>query len=347
MPDPSGKTISATQVPALFDASPYITRWLLWQHFRNGADIEVDANDRMDWGKRLEPVIFAATCDELNLDGEHHQEQTYFRHETLPIGCTPDGTIHDLNRGPGAVECKNVDWLQWRDNWTDEHAPDHIELQIQSQMLVRGQRWGVIACLVGGNDLRLYHREPDKGIHDRIAAEVEGFLASVKDGPEPDPLGRNAEMPLFRQINDPGNVESILDLKGSREAWSTLKKYDYWTGRESLAKKERAQWKNRLELLAKDHSAVIAHGIVAYLKRSQVNASEITLPQEIKDRLIDAANRIDDPAAIEAIRAAEAWSQITRRAGVQVRIDVKERPQDGDPEWDDLEDIFAEATEPN
>jgi hypothetical protein len=40
VPDRTLKTISATEAPALFNASPYVTRWMLWQRFANGMDID-------------------------------------------------------------------------------------------------------------------------------------------------------------------------------------------------------------------------------------------------------------------------------------------------------------------
>jgi len=343
MPDPLKKTLSATQIPALFDKSPYVTRWLLWQHYRNGAELEFEPNERMEWGTRLEPAIFQATCERLNLAGEHHTSQTYFRHRALPIGCTPDGTIHDLNRGPGAVECKNVDWLQWKDNWTDTAAPDHIELQIQTQMLVRDQRWGIIACLVGGNELRLYHREPDPDLHERIITEADEFLASVREGREPDPMGRDIELPLWRGRIDLEAEPEPLVLMDSREASETIGQYKFWTARETDAKKQRGIYRNKLEFMARDATRVRAHGYEAFIKRSQVRASEVQLPDEIKEMLRGAIN--SNPATIKsAIERAIDWRMITRRAGVMVKIE-EDRPNDGEADFRD--DIFGAVTEPN
>lgn len=340
MPDPDKMTVSATQVSALFDASPYVTRWLLWRNFRHGDPIGVTPNERMDWGKRLEPAIFAATCEELNLDGEWHPQHQYLRSEAHPLGCTPDGTIHDLNRGPGAVECKNVDWLRWRDTWTEDHAPDHIEMQIQTQMLVRGQRWGIIACLVGGNELRLYHREPDADLHRRIVAAAAEFLDSVNRGDEPDPLGRADEMPLFRQSLDLGADLPPLDLRESRDACDLLAELRYWTDQEKLARTARGERMSKLELLAGEHSTVMAHGWRAYIKRSQTRPSEVSLPAELRGALAAILDAGEWNAETEsALRQCIAWSQTTRRGGVRVTVDIKEAEDEGDAPWlgDDLE----------
>lgn len=334
MPDPLKKTLSATQIPALFDASPYLTKWLLWQHFANDLPIDKEADERMDWGKRLEPAIFKAVCEELNLDGEHHAGQEYFRHESLPIGCTPDGTIFDLNRGEGSVECKNVDWLRWRDAWSDTEAPRHIEIQTQSQMLVRGHRWGIISCLVGGNDLRLYHREPDLALHREIEERVAEFFASVKERREPDPLGVEMEMSAFRSLRDLGSRER-LSLMQSKEAHDLISEYAFWTIRESSAKKERAARKRRLEIMARDAAEIRAHGWLLKLNRSQITESAIELPKELP-HFLENGNEAERKSAIDLVRN---WRHITRRAGVMVKLEAIEMMGDGEPPFED--DIFS------
>ena len=50
MPDPDRLTISATEAPALFGVSPYVTPFMLFHRFANGESIDVEENARMDWG---------------------------------------------------------------------------------------------------------------------------------------------------------------------------------------------------------------------------------------------------------------------------------------------------------
>ena len=150
MPDPTKKTVSATQVSALLGCSPYLTSWLLWRHFKHGDETDPVESGRMTWGKRMQPVILAAVAEEMNLDVTPNDSDEYFRNDQIRMGCTPDGTIHDLNRGPGSVEVKNIDWLQWKENWTTTDAPDHIEIQIQAQMLCLESDIGYFAVLLDG-----------------------------------------------------------------------------------------------------------------------------------------------------------------------------------------------------
>src|ERR1700719_3849541 len=103
MPDPELTTISATESPALFGASPYVTRWMLYQKFANGENIEKPADERMNWGKLMQPLII----DEVRKCWGFEvipNEETYVRRGLL--GCTRDATIIAPGIGPGALEIK-------------------------------------------------------------------------------------------------------------------------------------------------------------------------------------------------------------------------------------------------
>lgn len=197
MPDPTRATVSASQVPALFGLSPYCTEWMLWQAFANNMPIEPDENERMDFGKRLEPVILKAAADQIRCDIIGNTE--YFRHPTKPIGATGDGFVFDPQRGLGVIECKNIDWLRWRDTWTDTEAAAHVEIQHQTQLAIPHPeygvpKWGVIAALIGGNDLKLYQREVLPDVQTKISDAAGCFLARVRDRLEPQVAGRPMEL---------------------------------------------------------------------------------------------------------------------------------------------------------
>ncbi|MEQ9242062.1 hypothetical protein [Roseovarius indicus] len=107
----------------------------------------------------------------------------------------------DGEDGPKILEVKNVDFLRFRGSfnegysdrkWNDDDpdnvlAPPHIELQIQHQFMLTGRKWGYIAVLVGGNDLRLIRRERRDDIIEKIRACVADFWQSIADNICPDP----------------------------------------------------------------------------------------------------------------------------------------------------------------
>ena len=181
MPDPQRNTISASQVGALFGASPYQTPFTLW-HELNGTAPDIsddDEDERMYWGKTLEPAILAHVERHLDLIVLPNAAQTYQRHETEPVGATVDAITMDPNRGPGVIEAKTSDWMMFKDRWTKTQAPPYVELQVQTQLGVRGATWGHIGCLVGGNEFHHYPREIQPDVWAEIVERASAFLSLI------------------------------------------------------------------------------------------------------------------------------------------------------------------------
>ena len=165
VPDSTGKTISATQAPALWNASPWLTRWMLHQHFTNGMQLDKAADARMSWGLKLQPLILEQAAEDLSLEIRPNEGDIYERRGLL--GCTRDAIVIDPTLGPGALETKVVfDYRDWMSAWDGGRtAPQHYEIQLQEQMLVgdgeTGEpfRWGVIAVWVAG-EVHYLRRDP-------------------------------------------------------------------------------------------------------------------------------------------------------------------------------------------
>lgn len=280
MPDISKQTVSASQMPALFNRSPYATRFMLHHHFLGDFDMEVEENDRMSWGKRLEPAILRAAADELRCDVLAHDQATYLRAPDAPVGCTPDGYVFDPQRGLGFVECKNIDWLRWKDTWDDQAAADHVEIQMQTQLMVphpeHGKpKWGCIAALVGGNDLKLYERQPLPEFHQSIVTESQKFLADVTAKVEPEVLGSGIEIPALVAVYPKADKERVLteedfELVESVRVARLIESYEFAKDRESFSKKESDDLKAQLLAVAKDAGAIMLHGRYLNISKSQI-----------------------------------------------------------------------------
>jgi predicted phage-related endonuclease len=204
VPDRTLKTISATEAPALFNASPYVTRWMLWQRFANGMDIDSRADARMNWGRKLQPLILEQVAEEMRLEVRPNNEDAYMRRGLL--GCTRDATIICPDRGPGAVETKCVfDYRTWMADWNGgKQPPRHHEIQLQQQMLVGDEggesyRWGLLVAWVAG-ELHYFERAPVKDLWAPLYQEAERFFADVQAKREPEPFGAPVELPLLAQL---------------------------------------------------------------------------------------------------------------------------------------------------
>lgn len=220
MPDPTKTTLSATQTPGLFGVSPYVTKWMLWQHFAKGVEIDPPADSRMSWGTKLQPLIIQQAAEDLKLEVRPNANDSYHRRGWL--GCTRDATIICPDRGPGALETKCVfDYRTWMQDWDGgRKAPKHYEIQLQQQMAVGDEKqayeWGVLAAWVAG-DVHYFERKPIFDLWIKLEAEASAFFESLRTQTEPDPFGQPVETEWLTKLL-PTTKGKVIDLTGDPAA---------------------------------------------------------------------------------------------------------------------------------
>lgn len=204
--------VGASEVAALFDCSPYLTRFELW-HRKKGTisrpDFMADGmpnNERIEAGIRLEPAIIAWACDRWG----------YVRRETPKhlsngngLGGHPDQCVICPERGPGILEIKTADWLVAK-KWGEE-PPLHYLLQNQSYQGLEKVLWGDVVVLVGGNQLRRFQYDFRPKLYAEIEARVTAFWQSVRadDPPLPD-FTRDGDT-LAEVLGEP--TDEVIDLR--------------------------------------------------------------------------------------------------------------------------------------
>jgi hypothetical protein len=277
MPDPERKTLSATESPALFGASPYLTRWMLFQKFANGENLDKPADERMSWGTKLQPLIIEQVAQERGLEVTPNND-TYVRRGLL--GCTRDATISAPGIGPGALEIKCVfDYRVWMQKWNGgKTVPREVEIQLQQQMFVgygepkkgtgiipKSFDWGLIAVWVCA-DLYYFERAPVLEFWDDLQRRAIGFFSDVKSKREPDPFGASVELPLLAKLF-PTEPDKVLDLSADPDHVKTSEKVSMYVHLKSEATGAAANAeKHRVELLAlaKDAERVLLPCGVSY-----------------------------------------------------------------------------------
>lgn len=279
MPDPARQTISASEAPALFNASRYTTRWMLYHEFIGDAPSEDKSDARMTWGTRLEPLILEQAADDLKLlvtrNMKPDGKQEYIRNGLF--GCHRDGEILCPDRGPGAIETKAVfDYQVWMREWDGGKAPPReYETQLQTQMKVGkdGQpyKWGVIAAWLAGQQY-YFERKPIDELWEVLDVEGEKFMASIKAKEEPDPFGVTIEAPILTKLF-PVIKGSVLDLREDADAieiTEQMRMLDYHS--KSRLGHERAEKDLKAFIMGKmfgTEKALLPGGVVVEL--SQVN----------------------------------------------------------------------------
>jgi hypothetical protein len=261
MPDPTKKTISATQTPALWNLSPYYTRWMLYHHFANGMPLDSEENARMAWGKKLQPLIVEQAAQDLHFEVRPNADDTYHRRGL--VGCTRDATIICPSRGPGALETKCVfDYRYWMQDWRGGEAiPKPHEIQLQQQMMVGDEdgepyKWGVIAAWVAG-DVHYFEREPVPEFWTMIEGEARDFFQSIADKAEPEPFGVPLELPWLNELF-PVEPKKVLDLSADGETHLEIARmYANAKEQEAAGARTAEPLRARLLALAKDAEEVL------------------------------------------------------------------------------------------
>lgn len=188
--------ISSTESSALFGLSPYATAFEVAVAKKAPEPEDFVGDERMSWGTRLQDAIAIGVDTDYGVNVEPMREYlvkpgtrmgSSFDYQITGCGLTPkDSVLADLFRahGPGLLEIKNVDSLEYKNKWSEE-APDHIEIQVQHQLEVSGLKWAVIAALVGGNRAEILVRLRDEAVGAAISRKVDEFWKLLGSGAMP------------------------------------------------------------------------------------------------------------------------------------------------------------------
>lgn len=200
--------ITSTEAAGLFGVGAYENSRTMYELYqvKSGAiqPKEFKANERTVWGNRLEAAIAAGVAEDLGLIVEPFK--VYVRIPELRMGSSfdfkivgivdgfsGDETARDMFRkhGPGIMEVKNIDGLQFKRNWIEDgeviEATPQIEFQVQHQLEVADMPWALIAPLVGGNTPKTVIRMRDREAGELIRQAAAELWARIAKGNAPAP----------------------------------------------------------------------------------------------------------------------------------------------------------------
>lgn len=306
MPDPLRKTISATEASALFEVSPYMTPWMLYRRFANGEEAYTPEHTRMDWGKRLEPLILEQAAKDLKFEIRPNigpdGNQVYVRNGL--VGCTRDAEIYCPDRGLGVCEAKCVfDYRTWMTEWTGGNSvPRQYEIQVQTQMKVgagetelgaangKAYSWGVFAVWVAG-EVIYFERKPVPAFWKALDEQAGQFFDDVKAGNEPEPFGSPREFPLL-EIAFPIDEKKILDWREGEEglaAAEQVRMMEYHRIQRLSHTKGEDTIKAKLRVKAKTYGQVLLpHGINFKLKQNKTGVGlKAYVPKDLPEGQIN------------------------------------------------------------
>ena len=222
------KDVTSTEVSALFGLSPYLTEFELFHQKRDAVVVKIEPNERMKWGNRLESAIAQGAAEDMGWNIA--KLNVYMRDQAARIGSSFDFEIKSSANGPGILEVKNVDWVQYQKNWIDDgngniEAPEHIELQVQHQMEISGFEWCAIVALVGGNEQKIVLRNRDRDIGKSIREKTGEFWNRVLQNQPPSAdYTRDAEF-IVKQLHR--NAIEGLVAEADAELENMIRDYEF------------------------------------------------------------------------------------------------------------------------
>ncbi len=205
--------VTSTEVSALFNLNPYQTEFELYHQKKDKVVVNIDDNERMAWGRRLEDSIALEFADRNKFKVE--QFDVYMRNPETRMGSSFDYKIVSEEE-PMILEIKNVDALAYRKNWIehDEYniePPEHIALQLQHQLEITGYNVGYIVALVGGNTMKVVKSKRDPEIGKLLTQKVKNFWEKIQTNTEPNPDYTKDAQYIMKNLCNQADASTILN----------------------------------------------------------------------------------------------------------------------------------------
>ena len=201
-------SIGSSDVPVLFDLSPYKTKYDLWLE-KTGRLMPVVETPAMRWGRLLEPVLLGMIREDYGSLKSNQARRAPSSHLLAHIDA-----IIDANKEPveGKSSCvESIAGPEWGEFGTDD-VPASVLLQSTSHMVAMRPEQPMICYVpvfLGGRGFGFYHVKFSQLIADAILEAVESFWVDhVQADTPPDNYQPNLEVMrrIKRQPNSTGNV---------------------------------------------------------------------------------------------------------------------------------------------
>lgn len=174
--------IGASEAAAAIGVNPYRSAIELWAEKCGLVDPpDLSANEAVEFGVRLEPVIAESYAARTGRDVRLWEQHKIVQHPSAPFMlCTPDATQAKSagDTSIGNLQIKTASAFL-ADEWR-EGPPLHYEVQTQMEMACLGLDWGTIVVLIGGQKLRYFDLQRNDRFIAALVAKLEEFWRCVE-----------------------------------------------------------------------------------------------------------------------------------------------------------------------
>lgn len=203
--------VTGSEIGALFDAHPYLTKYLLWHRKRGTAPEDGPDSEPALRGKFLEDGV--ARWAAHRLGATILPTSVFLQRQDMPnLGCTPDRYLMIADEVV-PLECKTMNFWAARKYEDREVPPPHYALQTELAALLKGAPLGYLAIyFTGDDDLRIYEIPARPERKADLVNAATAFMESVRSGDEPAVTGDDIDTLKAQGAAQKG--DAILDLSG-------------------------------------------------------------------------------------------------------------------------------------
>jgi len=201
--------IGGSDAGAILRVSPFQEPYTLYLEKIGELEPEdISGQPQIRWGHLLEEPVAQAYVEKTGRKVQ--RDNRSYRHKDHPFMIAHlDRKVVGEKRG---LECKTSAFgIGWGLSGTNE-IPPYVYAQVQHYVKVREfDQWDV-ACLVGGNDLRIYEIGRDDEFIARLIEAEEEFWDRVEARVPPQPTWEHSELIKTLQRMYPGTNGSVVEL---------------------------------------------------------------------------------------------------------------------------------------
>lgn len=173
--------IGGSEVGTICGFNKWESPFTLWAKKTGRIEGQVEPNEAMEWGNRLEPVVldkFEDTHPEFKV----HRNVGTWAHPDRPWQLANPDALFEHEGQFGIVEVKTA---QYEDAWSDG-VPAHYLTQVQWYLQTFGYSKAWVVALFHGNRYREFEVEASEFQQDNALAEVERFRDHLLHDVQPD-----------------------------------------------------------------------------------------------------------------------------------------------------------------
>jgi predicted phage-related endonuclease len=248
--------IGASEIPALFDASPWMSHFKL-SAIKGGLISDEAENDAMRRGRLLEPVAIQCIREEHPewiVQPNVLPNLQYFVDSSNRIGATPDAFVKIPGRwGRGIIQIKSVEQSIFRKTWLDQEPPLHVGIQAAIECAITDSQYAYVAALVVGHrvDLHLQEIPLTSGLYAAAAARSLAFWEKIDAGETYAP-DFDKDVETIREIYADSSPDKEIDLSQDNEVSELAENDRILSGIDKDTKGARAEIKARMLSKMKD-----------------------------------------------------------------------------------------------